>query len=298
MRYIDLMGGQKPHLLVTVKNNLGAETRIHYAPSTKFYLQDKHGGKPWMTRLALSGACGRARRDLRLASVAIVSSPDMRTITAILTATEREFRGFGMVEQLDTEEFTALSAEITFPAADNVDAASHVPPVYTKTWFHTGAFVDRRASPSNWSTSTITRASQAPREQNGTTTNAARLLPDDTVLPTTIHFADSTRRSDVLTADEVQEACRALKGKLLRQEIYALDETAAAERPYATSERNYTIEPLQPWATNRHAVFFSHAREQIDFHYERRRLATQDGHIVDEATAASLPDVHRVADHG
>ncbi|MGH9756023.1 MAG: SpvB/TcaC N-terminal domain-containing protein, partial [Blastocatellia bacterium] len=38
MRYVDLMGGQKPHLLIGMKNNLGAETRIHYAPSTKFYL--------------------------------------------------------------------------------------------------------------------------------------------------------------------------------------------------------------------------------------------------------------------
>ena len=28
MRYIDLMGGQKPHLLIAIKNNLGAETRI------------------------------------------------------------------------------------------------------------------------------------------------------------------------------------------------------------------------------------------------------------------------------
>ena len=31
MRYIDLMGGQKPHLLVKTTNNLGAETRVTYA---------------------------------------------------------------------------------------------------------------------------------------------------------------------------------------------------------------------------------------------------------------------------
>src|SRR5262249_54565261 len=39
MRYIDLMGGQKPHLLIAVKNNLGAETRVQYAASTTYYLQ-------------------------------------------------------------------------------------------------------------------------------------------------------------------------------------------------------------------------------------------------------------------
>jgi hypothetical protein len=36
MLYMDLMGGQKPHLLVRVTNNLGAGTVIQYAPSTKF----------------------------------------------------------------------------------------------------------------------------------------------------------------------------------------------------------------------------------------------------------------------
>ncbi len=35
------MGGQKPHLLISIKNNLGAETKVQYAPSTKFYLADK-----------------------------------------------------------------------------------------------------------------------------------------------------------------------------------------------------------------------------------------------------------------
>ena len=45
------MGGQKPHLLVGVSNNLGAETRVTYAPSTKFYLADKIAGQPWITRL-------------------------------------------------------------------------------------------------------------------------------------------------------------------------------------------------------------------------------------------------------
>ena len=51
MRYIDLMGGQKPHLLVRIANNLGAETLIDYASSTKFYLADRLAGHPWITRL-------------------------------------------------------------------------------------------------------------------------------------------------------------------------------------------------------------------------------------------------------
>src|SRR5690606_12353169 len=53
---------------------------------------------------------------------------------------EREFRGFGMVEQWDTEEYAALSQSQSFPGGDNVDEASHVPPVMTRTWFHTGGY--------------------------------------------------------------------------------------------------------------------------------------------------------------
>src|SRR5262245_44233976 len=50
--FVDLMAGVKPHLLVSIQNNLGAETRISYASSTQFYLADKAAGAPWITRLA------------------------------------------------------------------------------------------------------------------------------------------------------------------------------------------------------------------------------------------------------
>ena len=53
-RYLDLMGGQKPHLMVNTVNILGAENRVQYAPFTKFYLTDKIGGKLWITRLPFS----------------------------------------------------------------------------------------------------------------------------------------------------------------------------------------------------------------------------------------------------
>src|SRR3974377_1552816 len=51
MRYIDLMGGQKPHLLTYTTNNMGAETEVQYTASTKFYLQDRLEGRPWVTKL-------------------------------------------------------------------------------------------------------------------------------------------------------------------------------------------------------------------------------------------------------
>src|SRR5262249_34121220 len=106
------------------------------------------------------------------------------------------------------------------------------------------------------------------------------MLVDDTVLPTTLRLPDGARLAHDLTADEAREAARALKGSTLRQEVYADDGTDAADRPYVASERNYTIEALQPQGPQQHGVFFVQARETIDFHYERalydagnRRLA-------------------------
>ena len=55
---------------------------------------------------------------------------------------EREFRGFGRIDQWDTEELAALSSSGAFPAAANIDASSYVPPVLTKTWYHTGTFFE------------------------------------------------------------------------------------------------------------------------------------------------------------
>src|SRR5262249_34226063 len=39
--FLDLTGGTKPYLLSEVKNNVGAVTKVAYASSTKFYLDDE-----------------------------------------------------------------------------------------------------------------------------------------------------------------------------------------------------------------------------------------------------------------
>ena len=85
MRYVDLMGGQKPHLLIRTVNNLGAETRIQYAPSTKFYLADKRAGRPWITRLPFPVHVVERVETLDR-SRATASSHDLRITTAISMA--------------------------------------------------------------------------------------------------------------------------------------------------------------------------------------------------------------------
>src|SRR5206468_8085177 len=133
---IDLMGGQKPHLLVTAVNNLGAETRVRYASSTKFYLADKAAGTPWITRLPFP-----VHVVERVETYDRVSRNRFVTRSAYphgyFDGVEREFRGFGMVEQWDTEEIGTITPDSTSSEVTNLDHASFVPPVQTKTWFHT-----------------------------------------------------------------------------------------------------------------------------------------------------------------
>ena len=85
---------------------------------------------------------------------------------------------------------------------------------------------------------------------------AAHLLPD-TVLPSG------------LMVDEQREACRALKGSMLRKEVYGLDGTSEAVHPYLVTENNFTVEVEQRRGDNRHGVFFTHARETLSYQYER-----------------------------
>ncbi|OFW05979.1 MAG: hypothetical protein A3H96_00125 [Acidobacteria bacterium RIFCSPLOWO2_02_FULL_67_36] len=260
MRYVDLMGGQKPHLLVNARNNLGAETRLHYVSSTFFYLQDKHDGRPWITRLPFP-----VHVVDRVETIDWVSRNRFASRHAYhhgyFDGEEREFRGFAFVEQWDTEQFETVG-----PAGDwlgtNIDPVSHVPPVYTKTWFHTGAYVGRDHVSDVFAGLADEGGGRKFDEYyrepawNNAAAVRANLLPD-TVLPVD------------LTADEEREACRALKGSMLRQEVYALDGAQANEHPYTVMEHNFTIERVQRRGANRHAVFFVHAREAIDYNYER-----------------------------
>lgn len=247
MRYVNLMGDRKPHLLVSTRNNLGAETRVQYAPSTKFYLQDKYSGKPWITRLPFP-----VHVVERVETYDHISRNRFVTRYAYhhgyFDGVEREFRGFGMVEQWDTEELAALSDGSIW--GDNIAQESNVPPVHTKTWFHTGAYLERDRISRHFENEYF-------REPGLTVETARPLLLDDTILPTG------------QTLEEEREACRALKGSMLRQEVYALDRASKEPYPYTVAEQNFTIQQMQPKGSNRHGVFFTHAREAITCHYER-----------------------------
>lgn len=269
MRYIDLMGGQKPHLLVRINNNLGAETMVRYAPSTKFYVADKLSGTPWVTRLPFPVQVVEQVHTYDYVSRSLFVSRYVYH-HGFYDGAEREFRGFGRVDQYDTEEFATLANSTDFPQPTNLDAASHVPPVCTKTWFHTGAYLANAKISKYLEQEYYTEGDASSGLAGLSVPQAEAMLLDDTVLPSDIQLPDGSRLAYDPSGEELREACRALRGSVLRQEIYALDGSDEADRPYSVSERNSTIEMLQPRGPNRHGVFFVHVRETIDFHYERK----------------------------
>ena len=272
LRYVDLMGGQKPHLMIRSRNNLGAETRLRYAPSTRFYLADKLAARPWVTRLPFP-----------VHVVERVETYDWIARSRFVTryayhhghfdGYEREFRGFGLVEQWDTEEHRG---DTDFPEAEatNWDAASSMPPMLTRTWFHTGAFVrsmavSRQYAHEYWAEPDMRDdPTLAPAERD-----ARRIQRDAMLLPGTVLPPD-------LTADEVPEVYRALKGVALRTEVYAGDGSPRAEHPYTVTEQNLAVRRVQPRAGNRHAVFFTHTLESISYHYERNPVDPRVAHAL------------------
>ncbi len=274
MRYVDLMGGRKPHLLLKSVNNLGAETHIEYAPSTKFYLADRQAGRPWLTRLPFP-----VQVVERVVTYDHISRNRFVTSYAYhhghFDGVEREFRGFGMVTQCDTGVLGALGAHGPLPACANEEAASTVPPVLTKTWFHTGAWFDGERVSRQFEDEYYEEGNAGPGEARPSPAQPRAMCLPDVVLPATLCRPDGSRVPFAASADEMREACRTLKGSVLRQEIYALDTapdgspSEASVRPYSVVESNFTVECLQPQAGNRHAVFFCHPRESVTFHYER-----------------------------
>jgi RHS repeat-associated protein len=244
MRYIDLMGGQKPHLLISTTNNMGARTTVQYAPSTKFYLLDKFAGKPWLTKLPFP-----------VHVVESVLTTDFISETQLTSryayhhgyydGVEREFRGFGMVEQFDTFSYSRYSGTGTFSQTpEAVGENFYLPAVRTKNWYHTGIYFGAGRIARHFEDEYFQGDPQFPR------------LPDVPLPPG-------------LTGDEVREACRALKGKSLRTEIYSEDGSAAADKPYAVSESAYEVLLLQPRLKQRYAGFWSFESETVSAHYER-----------------------------
>jgi len=250
----------KPYLLTKVENNLGAATEIFYASSTKFYLEDKKAGTPWVTRLPFPVQVVEKTVTADKITGSCLTNV-YKYHDGYFDPVEREFRGFGFVESWDTETFEEYQKSISNPAfpSEGLSEELYVPPVYTKTWHHTGAYLENKV---------ITKQYEQEYFQGD---KDAYDFPDSV-------FDSSIFQSD---AETIRQAYAALKGSVMRQEVYALDDSPEQANPYTASEANVKVELIQPTGNQRYAVFQVNPRESINYHYERN---PQDPRVQQEFT--------------
>jgi RHS repeat-associated protein len=127
VRYLDLMGGVKPHLLCQYENGLGAAREVSYTPSTKYRLDDEARGQPWTRTLPFPVQC-----------VSRVHAKDYITANSMTTdyvyhdgyydPVEKHFAGFEMVEEW-VRETTTLGEGETYESPETQ---------VTKSWFSVG----------------------------------------------------------------------------------------------------------------------------------------------------------------
>lgn len=126
VKYLDLMGGKKPHLLKTYRNGLGCVTYIMYEPSTRFSQQDELDNLAWTTKLPFPVQCA-SRIETHDLITGNKKTCNYTYHNGSYDHGEREFAGFEMVESRSSE-FIPLGSGDTYQSL----------PVLTRTWYNTG----------------------------------------------------------------------------------------------------------------------------------------------------------------
>jgi len=271
VRYIDLMNSKKPHIMTGYSNNMGKEVSMEYKPSTYFYLQDKKAGRPWITKLHFPVHC--IARTVTTEKISGYSFESAYTYHhGYYDHVEREFRGFGMVEQTDCDKYglrpkTGISNS-THPELDQ-------PPVISRSWVHNGAFLNNgevlnQFEKEYWF--------EEMKRQGYTVTHHEYRLPDAKIID---ENGNAIEPGD-MNAQDWQEALRICRGMALRTEIFSKEtgkeNLTAAElsekikkelTPYSVATHNCIIQRLQPRGNNKHAIFIVKESESISYSYER-----------------------------
>lgn len=227
----------KPYLLNEINNHMGSTIQIGYCSSTKFALEDKFAGRPWITKL---------RFPVQVVEQTITTDQpsDSRYVSrykyhdGYYDPVERVFRGFGFVESWDTD--------IQSPEQQNEGLV--LPPVYTKTWYETGASEENQ---------TINTYQQQGYFQGDK--DAYNFPGNNFQLPASDRDPETWRQAYV-----------ALKGKQIRKEIYANDDLPESVNPYTVEQSNYEVILVQLRQEQAHATFRVNPQQQISYRYERK----------------------------
>ena len=238
--FLDFTGGVKPYLLNEMDNRLGALTRVYYESSIRFYLKDeKRPETRWQSTLPFP-----VQVVSKVESIDLISQGKLTTEYSYhhgyWDGEEREFRGFGRVDQRDTESFDnyhkyTSDSELAFL---DIDYSYFSAPTEIRSWFHQGPV---RKKGGKWTTSNYQHEYWVgdPGQLDG-------LYDQQSFLKT-------------LQPQERRDAIRTLRGTLLRSETYALDGSVRATVPYTVSESAFELKEIarpKQNESNRQRIFF------------------------------------------
>jgi RHS repeat-associated protein len=237
MYFLDLTGGVKPRLLCEIDNHLGAVTRVEYASSSAYCVEDsQHASTRWRTPLPFPVPV--------VSGVSVIDQVSRSKLSTTYhyrhgyyDGIDREFRGFAFVEQADTQTFADYHDGSGFDAVAQTEFSS---PVVTRTWFYVGPVESEHDS--GWAELDLTGEFWQPAE------GTPSLHVGVTNFLGTLTTADGRRDSRAR-----RDAIRALRGKVLRTELYGRDGSRFQSRPYTVTEHTYGLreettagEPARP----------------------------------------------------
>lgn len=244
--FCDLSQGEKPWLLRKKTNNSGAVVELSYKSSAQYYLEDKADGKQWIVRTPFAMPLVE-----KVITSDQISQSTLTTINryahAYYDGEEREFRGFGYSEQQDSLHFDSRD--------DKHDLDSM--PSLIKTWHHLGAI----------NQDDISR--KFAEQEYYRDDQQATSLPPGVIMDIDGQTELEAGQTDTDLAERYRQGQMALKGQILRQEIYGMDGSDWSADPYTVQENNATVQIIQPLFSNEYAVVHVRPRESLSYSYER-----------------------------
>lgn len=234
------LSADKPWLLNSMNNSMGAAHALRYRSSAQFWLDEK----------ADAAAAGKAAPasylPFALHTLSRTEVTDEITGNRLVSTfryrhgawdgREREFRGFGFVEVSDTDTLAGqgTAAEISLPAI-------------SRSWYATGLnSVDTQLPDEYWKGDAAVFTGFTPRFTTGSGENEQAYAPDDT------------------TAFWLN---RGLKGTLLRSELYGADGSGQAGIPYTVTENRPQVRLVEPAGTR--PIIWPSVAESRTYLYER-----------------------------
>ncbi|MDZ3833116.1 MAG: SpvB/TcaC N-terminal domain-containing protein [Sphingopyxis sp.] len=263
--YIDLSARTRPKLLRRVDNHCGRLIELAFRSSTDFYLAARAQGAPWVTRLPTPIWLLTQMIDTDLVAVTTAQRA-CEYRDGYFDPVERKFLGFAYSQSQDTQRFGDDIWQFPAPVQVQAPSAAGARPVrgaFTRSWFESGAFVLGPA---------LAAEARADWFSEG---------PDALVLPPD-QFAPDILASD---AETRRQACAALAGSQLRQELYQIDEQGMpGAAPLSVTQSNRYVRMLQPRVDGHYAVFQIVPRENATSQYE---AAADDPRITHSFTLES-----------